>query len=104
VEIREHHPRGGGVRYSYRVRFQNTWGERKGRTFDWAQDAVDFRARLRLLKRAGDLGVLELGRESLEHLMVDFWRLYAETRLEPSIRRKYSCLWNKHIHERLGAM
>lgn len=104
VEIRERHPRGGGVRYSYRVRFQNARGEREGRTFDCAQDAVDFRARLRLLKRACDLGVLDSGREPLEQFMVDFWRLYAETRLEPSTRRKYSCLWSKHIHKRLGAM
>jgi hypothetical protein len=104
VEIRERHPRGGGIRYAYRVRFQNARGERTGRTFDCAQDAVDFRARLRLLKRAGDLGMLESGRESLEQFMGDFWRLYAETRLEPGTRRKYRCLWNKHIQGRLGAM
>jgi integrase len=104
VEIRERHPRGGGVRYSYRVRFQNARGEREGRTFDCAQDAVDFRARLRLLKRAGDLGVLDSGSEPLEEFMVDFWRLYAETRLEPGTRKKYSCLWSKHIRKRLGAM
>lgn len=104
VEIRERHPRGGGTRYAYRVRFKSVRGERTGRTFDCAQDAVDFRARLRLLKRAGDLGVLESGRESLEQFMGDFWRLYAETRLEPGTRRKYRCLWNKHIQRRLGAM
>jgi hypothetical protein len=96
VEIRECRPRGGGIRYSYRVRFQNARGERTGRTFDCAHDAMDFRARLRLLKRAGDLGVLESGKESLEQLMGDFWRLYVETRLEPGTRRKYRCLWNKH--------
>jgi integrase len=36
--------------------------------------------------------------------MDDFWRLYAETRLEPGTRRKYQCLWNKHIRRRLDAM
>jgi integrase len=65
---------------------------------------MDFRARIRLLKRAGDLGMLESGKESLEQLMEDFWRLYAETRLEPATRRKYRCLWNKHIDRRLGGM
>jgi integrase len=59
---------------------------------------------LRLLKRAGDLAALEAGRESLEQLMGDSWRLYAETRLEPSTRRKYRCLWNAHVQRRLGAM
>jgi site-specific recombinase XerD len=36
--------------------------------------------------------------------MGDFWRLYVETRLETSTRRKYRCLWNVHINRRLGAM
>lgn len=102
VQIRER--RGGEARFAYRVRFQNARGERKGRTFDCAEDALDFRARLRLLKRAGDLAALEAGKETLEHLMGDYWRLHAETRLEPSTRRKYRCLWNAHIERRLGAM
>jgi integrase len=104
VEIRERHRRNGEVYYVYRVRFRNALGKRAQRTFDSAQDALDFRARLRLLKRAGNLGVLECGNEALERFVVDFWRLYAETRLEPSTQRKYRCLWNAHIHKRLGAM
>jgi integrase len=103
VEIRERHPRGGEHRYAYRVRVDNAWGERTSRTFDCAQDALDFRARLRLLKRVGDLAVLERGKEPLAQFMSDFWRLYAETRLEPSTRRKYRCLWSAHIERRLGA-
>jgi integrase len=87
-----------------RVRFQNARGDRDSRTFDSAEDALDFRARLRLLKRAGDLGGLDAGKESLEQFMGDYWRLYAEMRLEPATRKKYRCLWNKHICRRLGAM
>jgi integrase len=100
VEIRECQSRGGG--YSYRVRFQNGRGERTERTFDCAQDALDFRARLRLLKRSGDLAVVERGRKTLSEFMADFWRLYAETRLAVSTRRKYRCLWNAHIERPLG--
>jgi integrase len=102
VEIRERRTHGGESRYAYRVRFRNARGERKGRTFDCAQDALDFRARLRLLKRAGDLPVLDAGKEPLERLMGDYWRLYAETRLEPATRKKYRGLWNKYIDKRLG--
>ena len=104
VEIRERRPRGGEVVYSYRVRFKNARGKRDQRSFDTAQDAQDFRARLRLLKRTGDLAVLERGNEALERFMGDFWRLYVETRLETSTRKKYRCLWNVHINRRLGAM
>jgi hypothetical protein len=104
VEIRERRPRGGEVLYSYRVRFKNARGKRDQRSFDTAQDAQDFRARLRLLKRTGDLAVLERGNEALERFMGDFWRLYVEARLETSTRKKYRCLWNVHINRRLGAM
>ncbi len=48
--------------------------------------------------------MLEAGNETLEQFMGDFWRLYAETHLERSTRRKYRCLWNTHIERRLGAM
>jgi integrase len=65
---------------------------------------LDFKARLRLLKRSGDLPALESGRQTLEQFMEEFWRLYVETRLERSTRRKYRCLWNAHINRRLGAM
>ncbi len=104
VEIRERRRHSGEVYYVYRVRFKNARGKRDQRTFDTAQDALDFRARLRLLKRTRDLAVLESGNEALEQFMGDFWRLYVETRLEPSTRRKYRCLWSKHIAGRLGPM
>jgi integrase len=104
VEIRQRRPRGGQAQYAYRVRFQNARGKRDQRSFDTAQDAQDFRARLRLLKRTGDLPALESGRQTLEQFMEEFWRLYVETRLERSTRRKYRCLWNAHIERRLGAM
>jgi integrase len=104
VEIRERRRRGGEIYYVYRVRFQNARSKRAQRTFDTAQDALDFRARLRLLKRTGDLALLDSGNEALELFMVDFWRLYVETRLQSSTRRKYRCLWNAHIERRLGAM
>lgn len=104
VEIRKRHPRGGGTSYAYRVRFRDARGRRVARTFDCAEDALDFRARLRLLKRADDLGELDRGRATLAEFLADFWRLYAEVHLEPSTRRKYRCLWNKHIERRLGTM
>lgn len=67
---------------------------------------MDFKARLRLLKRSGDLPALESGRQTLEQFKGEFWRLYVESRLERSNRqeRKYRCLWSKHIASRLGAM
>jgi integrase len=103
VEVRER-ARGAEHRYAYRVRFLNAEGERKARTFDSAQDALDFRGRLRLLKRAGDLAALDVGRESLAQFSRDYWRHYVEVRLTPQTERSYRRLWNTHIHGRLGGM
>jgi DNA-binding transcriptional MerR regulator len=107
VLAHQEHPAGQttrGHRYAYRVRFLDAEGERKGRTFDSAQDALDFRGRLRLLKRAGDLAALDVGRESLEQFSRDYWRLYAEVRLAPRTEKASRCLWNGHIRKRLGGM
>ncbi len=103
VELRER-ARGAEHRCAYRVRFVDAQGHRESRTFDSAQDALDFRGRLRLLKRAGDLASLDVGRESLEQFSRDYWRLYVEVRLAPRTERTYRCLWNLHIRKRLGGM
>jgi len=103
VEIRKR-TRDSECRYAYRIRFRNARGELKSRTFDSAEDALDFRSRLRLLTRAGDLAELEAGIEPLEQFFTDYWRLYVEARLASSTRTKYRSLWNAHIRPRLGAM
>jgi integrase len=103
VEVRER-AHGGEHRYAYRVRYLNAQGQRKTRTFDTPQDAMDFRGRLRLLKRAGDLAALDLGRDSLEQFSRDYWRLYAEVRLASQTQETYRFLWNRHIRNRLGGM
>jgi integrase len=103
VEVRER-ARGGEHRYAYRVRYLNAHGQRKARTFDTPQDAMDFRGRLRLLKRAGDLAALDLGRDSLEQFSRDYWRLYAEVRLASRTAQTYRSLWNCHVRQRLGGM
>ncbi len=99
VEIRVR-ARGSEHRYAYRVQFRNACGELQSRTFDSAEDALDFRSRLRLLKRAGDLAELDAGIETLEQFFGDYWRLYVTL----STRTKYRSLWNAHIQPRLGAM
>ena len=91
VEVRER-AHGGEHRYAYRVRYLNAQGQRKARTFATPQDAMDFRGRLRLLKRAGDLAALDLGRDSLEQFSRDYWRLYAEVRLASRTQETYRSL------------
>ncbi len=103
VEIRERR-RGGETYYRYRVRFTNAAGRSDQETFDTPQEALDFKAKLRLMKRRGDLAELDAGRQTLEEFMVDYWRLYAKRRLATVTRKKYRGTWNTHLLPRLGHM
>jgi integrase len=102
VEIRERKRRDGAVYWTYRVRFRDTQGERRSRDFDRAQDALDFRAHLRLLARRGELASLDIGKQTLAEFMPQWWTLYAKQRLAISTRRTYRSLWNVHLLPRLG--
>jgi len=97
VEIREQKQRGGGVYFRFRVRFTNAMGERDQDTFDTPQEALDFKAKLRLMKRRDNLDELDAGQQTLVEFMPQFWRLYAKRRLAEVTRRKYRGFWNKHV-------
>jgi integrase len=86
-----------------RVRFRDVEGRRRSRDFDTTQDALDFRAHLRLLERRGELASLDAGKQTLEEFMPEWWNLYAKQRLAISTRRTYRSLWNVHLLPRLGA-
>ena len=88
--------------WTYRVRFRDVQGERRSRDFDTPQDALDFRAHLRLLERRGELASLDAGKQTLEEFMSEWWQLYARQRLAISTRRTYRSLWNVHLLPRLG--
>lgn len=88
VEIREQRTAGGTVYYRFRVRFTNAMGERDSETFDTPQEALDFKAQLRLMKRRGNLEELDIGQQTLVEFMPMFWRLYAKRKVSEVTRRK----------------
>ena len=102
MEIRDRRRRDGTRYWTYRVRFRDVQGERRSRDFDTPQDALDFRAHLRLLERRGELASLDAGKQTLEEFMSEWWQLYAKQRLALSTRRTYRSLWNVHLLPRLG--
>ena len=96
VEIREYKDTHGAY-YRFRVRFTNASGERDQETLDTPQDALDFKAKLRLMARRGNLHELDTGEQTLVQFMPEFWSLYAKRSLAEVTRRKYRGAWNKHI-------
>jgi integrase len=96
VEIREYKD-ALGVYYRFRVRFTNAGGERDEETLDTPKDALDFRAKIRLMARRGNLHELDTGEQTLKQFMPEFWSLYAKRSLAEVTRRKYRSSWNTHI-------
>ncbi len=96
VEIREYKDTHGAY-YRFRVRFMNASGERDEETLDTPQDALDFKAKLRLMARRGNLHELDTGEQTLRQFMPEFWKLYAKRSLAEVTRRKYRSAWNTHI-------
>jgi hypothetical protein len=50
----------------YRVRYRDAAGERRSKTFDTVDDASDFRSKVRLAERSGELAELDAGTETLD--------------------------------------
>lgn len=88
VEIREYTDALGAY-YRFRVRFRNASGERDEETLDAPEDALDFKAKLRLMARRGNLHELDTGEQTLKEFMPELWSLYAKRSLAEVTRRKY---------------
>jgi integrase len=102
VETRRRRARNGDEYDVFRVRYRDAAGARRSREFDSAQDALDYRAQVRLLSRQGDLTALDVGRERLADFAADWWELYAGRHLSVATLDTYKSIWNVHTNPRLG--
>ena len=102
IERRQRRRRNGEEYVVWRVRWTNEAGVKRATTFQTERDALDFEARLRLLRRSNDLVSLDAGRESLAEFAEEWWRLDASSRLERATLKGYASHWNRHILPRLG--
>jgi integrase len=102
VEVRRRQSRDGDEYAVYRVRYRDAAGNRRSREFDSPEDALDFRAQVRLLRRQGDLSALDAGHERLADFAAEWWELYAGRHLSVSTLETYKSIWNVHVNPRLG--
>ena len=86
------------------MRWTNEAGVERASTFDSERDALDFEARLRLLRRSNELASLDAGRETLAEFVQEWWKLDASSRLERATLKGYASHWNRHMLPRLGHM
>lgn len=95
-------PRQYQGRTVFRVRYLTPAGVRRAEQFDTLDEAVDFKAHMRLLRRKGALGDLDAGREVLVDYVDRWWRVYAQPNLALNTRRAHASAWNVHLLPRLG--
>lgn len=102
IERRQRKRRNGESYVVWRVRWTDTAGAKRASIFDSERDALDFEARLRLLKRSNDLASLDAGRETLTEFVAEWWEVEATTSLQHATLKSYASHWNRHALPRLG--
>lgn len=105
IEKRRRRDRQGRRYHLYRVRYRDAEGTQRSMTLPRGtsyEDAVAMDARLKLLKRTGELQQLDRGRETLADFVEEWWELYAGPNLARSTLSRYAEVWNKHGLDRLG--
>jgi Phage integrase, N-terminal SAM-like domain len=102
IERRARKRRDGQTYYVWRVRWLDEAGRKRSATFDTERDALDFKAKLRMLRRAGDLATLDAGRGTLAEFVAKWWEIEAVPNLERATLHSYASHWNCHVLPVLG--
>src|SRR5919202_2157290 len=102
IERRQRKRRDGSTYAVWRVRWYDTTGAERSRTFDRAADARAFEAKVRTLKRNDDLVELDAGKETLAEFAAEWWEHYALGNLARNTLKGYAASWNSHVLPRLG--
>ena len=87
----------------WRVRWRQR-GRNRARTFSTRRDAADFDAEVRRQRRAGSLGTLDAGTESLGEYVTEAWALTHAVTLAPKTRLHYASLYDHHLRPFLGSI
>jgi hypothetical protein len=87
----------------WRVRWRQH-GRNRARTFSTRRDAADFDAEVRRQRRAGTLGTLDAGTESLGEYVTGAWAVTHAVTLAPKTRLHYASLYDHHLRPFLGSI
>ncbi len=87
----------------WRVRWRQH-GRNRARSFSTRRDAADFDAEVRRQRRAGSLGTLDAGTESLGEYVTEAWAVTHAVTLAPKTRLHYASLYDHHLRPFLGSI
>jgi len=94
-----------GAYWRFEVRWQDpTSGRKLVELLDRPQDAIDFKAHLRLLKRRDALGDIDRGRESLNAFAREWFAKHAARALSERTLAAYAGIYDRHLAPRVGVL
>jgi hypothetical protein len=89
----------------YEVRWRETGGRRRGRTFDRAADADRFATKIRRTQQTGGLVELDVDNPiTIGEYVEVWWRRHAMPHLAENTRRVYGRVWETHARDLLGGV
>jgi integrase len=95
--------RGDGTKV-WRVRWRDERGRNRSKTLGRKRDAEAFDAEIRRMRRLGELGLMDAGRETLAEFGQEWLVAYAVPNLEPKTLRTYESLWDRHVLPNIGGV
>lgn len=106
IENRRRTRRDGAVYWTFRIRWTDpATGRRRSETFDDQQEALDFKAALRLAGRHGKLAEFDRGRATLaEFVETEWWQKHAARNLARNTLPSYASVWNLHLLPHVGQL
>jgi integrase len=106
VGLRRWERRDGTITESFTVRWKESDGTRRRRSFDTIDDALDFQAKRRSARRwrPDELRQEHAGRRTLGEFFEQWWLDHAVVELKRSTLAVYRCLWEAHAEPRLAAL
>lgn len=91
-------------RYSIRYNDPVTGARHRSDDYDTVQEALDFKAYLRLLKRSGTLAELDRGRTLLHEFVPRWLTDWAAGHLDSATLKRYVATYDRHLARRIGAL
>jgi integrase len=89
----------------YEVRWRETGGQRRGRTFDRSGDADKFATKVRRTQQTAGLVELDVDNPiTIGEYVEVWWRRHAMPHLAENTRRVYARVWETHARETLGGV
>ena len=89
----------------YEVRWRETGGQRRGRTFDRAGDADKFATKVRRTQQTAGLVELDVDNPiTIGEYVEVWWRRHAMPHLAENTRRVYARVWETHARKTLGGV